>query len=74
MGSGCLSPFIPKLVSRWRWMVSFTLSSLHPRETSTWYTLNKRLGRPQSWSGCFGVKFIVPSGNWVTIPVIQPIA
>jgi hypothetical protein len=33
-------------------MVSFTLWPLHPQEKSLWHLLERRLGGPQSRSGC----------------------
>jgi len=27
---------------------------LYPQGKSPWYPMNRRLGRPQSWSGCGG--------------------
>ena len=37
-----------------------------------WYILNRRLGAPQSWSGCFGEKHkTCLSGNWNADPPAQ---
>jgi hypothetical protein len=40
--------------TRWRWVVSFTLWPLYPQRRSPWYPLDRRLGGPQSCSGCGG--------------------
>jgi hypothetical protein len=39
--------------SSW-WVVSFTPRALYPQGKSPWYPLDRRLGGPQSWSGCEG--------------------
>jgi hypothetical protein len=49
-GSGGTAPRILNLGVRWRWVVSFTLRRLYPR-----YTLDSRLGGPQSRSASGGV-------------------
>jgi len=48
---GGIAQFIPNLVTRWRWVVSFMLCLLWPWGQRPWYPLNMRLGGPQSWSG-----------------------
>jgi hypothetical protein len=35
-------------------MVSFTPRPLYPQGKSPWYPLDRRLGGPQSYSGCCG--------------------
>jgi hypothetical protein len=40
----------------WRWVVSFTHLPLCPQGKSPWYTLDRRLGGPQSRSGYSGVE------------------
>jgi len=35
-------------------MVSFMPQPLYPQGKSPWYPLDRRLGEPQSWSGCGG--------------------
>jgi hypothetical protein len=63
MGSGCIDPCFLDLDTSWRWVVSFTPRPLYPRERAPWYTLYRRLGRPQSWSGWHGeVKIFYPTG------------
>jgi hypothetical protein len=39
------------LGTRWRWVVSFTPRPLYPQGKSPWYTLDRRLGGPESRSG-----------------------
>jgi hypothetical protein len=42
------------LGTRWRWVVRFTSRPLYPQGKSPWYPLDRRLGGPQSHSGCGG--------------------
>jgi len=49
MGSGCIAPCILNLSTRWCRVASFTPELLY-----SWYTMNRRVGRPQSWSGDSG--------------------
>jgi hypothetical protein len=42
------------LCTRQRQMVSFTPQPLYPQGNSPWYSLDRRLGGPQSHSGCGG--------------------
>jgi hypothetical protein len=51
MGSGGIAPRILNLGTRWRWVVSFTPSPLYPQRKSLWYSMDRRLGGPQSWPG-----------------------
>jgi len=53
-------------ITRWRWMVSFTLQLLYPRRRSPWYPFNRRLGGPQSLSGHGGGEKSLP------LPRIEP--
>jgi hypothetical protein len=53
-GSGSIAPYILDLNIRWRCVISFTSWLLHPQGKSPWYPLDRRLGGPQSWSGCSG--------------------
>jgi hypothetical protein len=53
-GSGGIAPRILNLVTRWRWVVSFTPRPLYPRGKSSLFPLDRRLGGPQSQSGCCG--------------------
>jgi len=51
MGSGGIAPRILKLVTRWRWVVSFILRSFYPWGKNIRYPFYRRMGRPQSRSG-----------------------
>jgi hypothetical protein len=53
-GSGRIAPHILDLGTRLRWVVSFTTRPLYPQGKSPWYLLDRRLGGPQSRSGCGG--------------------
>jgi len=48
-GSRSNTPHILKLYTRCRHVVSYT-----PRQLFWWDSLNRRLGVPQNWAGCFG--------------------
>jgi hypothetical protein len=54
VGEWGYSFIILDLGTRWRWVVSFTLWLLHPREKRLRYPLDMRLSGPQSHSGHFG--------------------
>jgi hypothetical protein len=56
LGSGSITPRILNLGIRWRWVVSFTPRPLYPLGKSCWCPLNRRMGEPQSRSGCCGDK------------------
>jgi hypothetical protein len=47
-GSGGVAPLILDVGTRWRWVVSFMLLPLCPQGRSTWYSLDKRLGRSRA--------------------------
>jgi hypothetical protein len=49
-GSGGTAPRIPDLETRWRWVVSFTPRPFYPQSWNPWYSLDRRLSRPQSRS------------------------
>jgi hypothetical protein len=51
-GSGCVTPCIFNLGTRWRWAVSFMPRPIYPQGNSPQYLLDRRLGGPQSRSGC----------------------
>jgi hypothetical protein len=62
------------LGTRWRWVVSFTSLPLYPQVKSLWYPSDRRLGGPQSRSGCGGEE-----KNSQPLPgqepsIIQPVA
>jgi hypothetical protein len=48
----------------WRLLVSFTPLPLYPRGKNPWYSLDRRLGGPQSRPGSYGeVKILGPTGT-----------
>jgi hypothetical protein len=51
LGSGGIAPRILVLGTRWRWVVSFTPRPLYPEGKRPCFSLEKRLGGPQSRSG-----------------------
>jgi len=53
-GSWGIAPHILDLGIRWRWVVSFTPRSFYSQGKSPWYPLDRRLGGPESCSGCSG--------------------
>jgi len=50
-GSGGIAPRILNLGTRWRRVVSFTPLPLYPSKKSPRYSLDRRLGEPESQSG-----------------------
>jgi hypothetical protein len=65
------SSTILDLGTRWSWVVSFTPRPLYPRTNRPWYPLERRLGGPQSQSGCYGEeKNLGLARIWT--PAIQP--
>jgi hypothetical protein len=63
------------LGTKWGWVVSFTPRPLYPQGKSPWYPLDRRLGGPQSRSGCSEEKNSQPrrESNPRT-PIVQPVA
>jgi hypothetical protein len=59
-GSGCIDPRFLDLGTSWRLVVSFTPRPLYPRGKSPRYTLDRRLGGPQSRSGRRGEENLLP--------------
>jgi len=49
--NGSIDPLILDLGPRRRWVVSFTPQPLHPQGKNLRYPFDRRLGRPQNWSG-----------------------
>jgi hypothetical protein len=49
--SGGTAPRILDVGTRWSWVVSFIPRLLYTQGKSSWYTLDRRLGGPQSLSG-----------------------
>jgi hypothetical protein len=74
LGSGDISPRILDLGTRWRWVVSFTPRPLYSQGKSPWYTLDRRLGGPQSRSGHGGVKKHSQSLPGLKSPIIHTVA
>jgi hypothetical protein len=72
-GSGDITPCILDLSTRWRRVFSFTPLPLYPQGKSPWYPLDRRLGGPQSWSGCSGEEKNSQSLLGLDSPIIQPI-
>jgi hypothetical protein len=68
------SSIILDLGTRWRWVGSFMPQPLYHQGKSPWYPLDRRLSRPQCWSGCCGVekKSLARARN--RTPAIQPVA
>jgi hypothetical protein len=64
-GSRGTAPLILSCDSRWRWIVNFMPWLLYPGKEHQ-HPSNRRLGRPQSWSGCFWKreKSLAPTGIW----------
>jgi hypothetical protein len=54
MGCGSRALYILNLRTGWKWVVSFMLWQFYTWRKSPWYTLDRRLGGPQSWSGGSG--------------------
>jgi len=68
-----IAPVILNIRTKWRWVVNFMPCCFTSRKTPI-YPLNRRLGGPQSWSGCFWEeKFLLP---WLRLEpqTIQPVA
>jgi hypothetical protein len=63
-GSGCIDPYFLDLRISWRWVVSFTTWPLYSRGKNPRYSLDRRLGGPQSQSGRRGEeKILDPTGT-----------
>jgi hypothetical protein len=73
-GSAGKAPCILDLSNRWRRMVSFTPRSLYPQVNRPWYPLDRRLGGPQSRSGCGGENKNSKPLQELEPPINQPIA
>jgi hypothetical protein len=52
--SGGIDPHILELGTRWRWVVGFMPRLLYHQGKHPWYPFDRRLGGPQSQSGCGG--------------------
>jgi hypothetical protein len=56
------------LGNRWRWVSSFTLQPLYPKERAR-YPLQRKMFRPQSWPGRFGEE-----NGFLTVPGMEPVS
>jgi hypothetical protein len=72
--SGCIAPRILDLGTIRRWVVSFTPRPLYPQGKSPRYSLDRRLGGPQSRSGRGGEEKNSHSLPGLEPSIIQPIA
>jgi hypothetical protein len=73
-GSGGIAPCICDLSTRLRGVVSFTPQLFYPQGKSPWYPLDRRLGGPQSQSGCNGEEKNSQPLPGLESPLIQFIA
>jgi hypothetical protein len=71
--SGGIAPRILDLGARWRWVVRYTPRPRYPKGRSPWYPLCRRLGGPQSRSGCSGEGKNPQSLPGLEPPIIQPV-
>jgi hypothetical protein len=71
--SGGIAPRIIDLGTGWRWVVSFTPRLLYPKGNSLLYTLDRRLGGPQSRSGHDGEEKYSQPLPGLEPPIIQPV-
>jgi hypothetical protein len=69
-----IAPHILDLDTRWKWVVSFTLRPLYPQGKSSCYSLDKRLGGPQSRSGRCGEEKNSQPLPGLEHRIIQPVA
>jgi hypothetical protein len=68
-GGGCIDPRFLDLGTSWRWVISFTPLPLYPWGKNLLYTLNRRLGGPQSRSWRYGeVRILDPTETRTPIP------
>jgi hypothetical protein len=72
-GSGGIAPRILAIGSRWRWVVSLTPRPLYSQEKSPCYSLDRRLGEPQSQSGCGGEEKNSQPLAGLKPPIFQPV-
>jgi hypothetical protein len=70
-GSGSTAPHID-LATRWRQVISVTSWPLYPQGKSPRYPLDRRLGGPQSRSGCGGEEKNSQNLLGLKTPIIQP--
>jgi hypothetical protein len=74
LGNGSIAPRILDFGTRWKCVVSFTIRPFYPQGNSPWYSLNRRLGRPQSRSGRSGEEKNSQLLPRLEPPIIQPVA
>jgi hypothetical protein len=76
MGERRYSSIILDHSTRWMWMVSFMPHMLYLWERSPWYPLARRLGEPQSQSGCHGYRenSLASTKSQTQLPSPHPIA
>jgi hypothetical protein len=67
-GSEGIASGILEVGTRWRWVFNFTLRPLYPQIKSPWYPLHRRLGVPQSCSGCGGEE-----KDSEPLPIVEPL-
>jgi hypothetical protein len=67
-GSGGMALRTLNLSTTYRWVASFTLRPLYPRENSSRYHLDRRLGGPQSRSGSGGEEKWLFRANFILVP------
>jgi hypothetical protein len=72
-GSGGIGPLILDIGTR-RWVVSFTPRPLYSKGKNPRYPLDRRLGGPQSRSGCGGVVKNFQPLPGLEPPIIHPVA
>jgi hypothetical protein len=73
-GSGGIAPRIPDLGTTWRAVVNFTPRPLYLQGKNPWYPLDRRLGGPQSRSGCSAEEKSSQTLLGLESPNIQPVA
>jgi hypothetical protein len=71
MGSGCIGPCFLYLGTSSRRVVALKSVPLYPRGKNILYSLDKRLGGPQSSSGiCGELKIIVSTWDMIFVPSV----
>jgi hypothetical protein len=73
VNGGIILPILD-LGTRWRWVVSFTPRPPYLQGKSPWYPLDRRLGGPQSRSGCGGEEKNSQPLPRLEPPIMQPIS
>jgi hypothetical protein len=73
-GSRGIAPCILDLGTRWRCVISFMPQLLYYQGKSPWYPMDRRLGKPQNWSGHSGEEKNSQPLLGLEPPIIQPVA